>query len=219
MHLVAVDVHLLQRTGNLFHLLLLAREDDDALQVALLEDVVDNLQFLRVVADIGTLADFLCRLGDGNLHLYRLVKHGDCQLSDLRRHRGREHDALARTGQLLDYLHDIVDEAHVEHAVGLVEDEETAAREVEVADFQMTEQTAGRGNEHIGAKPHATEFLFVSATVVTTIDSHRRYSIKIIAEALHGLVYLLGEFTGRGHHHTVDGILRVVAVVEHREDR
>ena len=50
-------MHLFQASGNLLYLLFLSREDDDTLQVTFLEDVIDDLQLLRIVADIGTLAD------------------------------------------------------------------------------------------------------------------------------------------------------------------
>ena len=201
MHLVAVDV------------LFLAGEDDDTLQVAFFEDVVDDLQFLGIIADVGTLADLLCRFGDSNLHLHRVVEQGDSQFTDLRRHRGREHNTLTRLRQLLHNLHDVVDESHIEHPVCLVEHEETATGEIEVSYFQMTEQPSGCGDEHIGTKTHATQFLFIASSVVATIDSHRRHTVEIIAEALHGLVYLLGKFTGGGHNDAVDGILGIVAVI------
>ena len=61
MHLVAVDVHLFQTARNFLYLFLLTREDDDTLQVALFEDVVDDLQFLRIIADIGALVNLLGR--------------------------------------------------------------------------------------------------------------------------------------------------------------
>ena len=92
--------------------------------------MVDDLQFLRIVADVGTLADLLCGAGDGNLDLHRIMEQGDGQFADLRRHRGREHHTLAILRKFIDDLHDIVDEAHVEHAVSLVEHEEGTAGEV-----------------------------------------------------------------------------------------
>ena len=77
----------------------------------------------------------------------------------------------------------------------------------------MTEQTSWCSDEHIGTKTHATQFLFIASSVVATIDCHRRHAVEIIAEALHGLVYLLGKFTGGRHNDAVDGILGIVAVI------
>ena len=59
MHLVAVNVHRLQFAGNLLYTLLLTREDDDALQVAFLKDVLYNLNLLWLVAHVSHLANLL----------------------------------------------------------------------------------------------------------------------------------------------------------------
>ena len=94
------------------------------MQVALFEDMIDDLEFLRIVAYVGTLLDFLCGLRYGDLDLHRIVEQCDGQFSDLGRHGGREHDALTTLRQFLDDFHDILDETHVEHTVGFVEHEE-----------------------------------------------------------------------------------------------
>ena len=115
-------------------------------------------------------------------------------------------------------LHDIIDKAHVEHTIGLIEHEETAAREVEVAHLEMAEQTPWGGNEHIGTQTHAAHLLVVAPAVVAAIDGYGRYIVEVITKALHGLVDLLGEFTGGRHDDAVDGILGELLVVELRED-
>ena len=83
----------------------------------------------------------------------------------------------------------------------------------------MTEQATWCGDEHISTQTHTTELLFITPAVVTAIDSHAADAIEIIAEALHGLVNLLGQFTGRRHDDAVNSILGIVAVIELREDR
>ena len=118
----------------------------------------------------------------------------------------------------MDDLHDIVDKAHVEHAIGLIEHEEAATREVEVAHLEMTEQSTRGGDEHIGAQTHAAHLLIVAPAIVAAIDGHRRDIVEVITKALHGLVDLLSEFTGGRHDDTVDGVLGELLVVELRED-
>ena len=120
---------------------------------------------------------------------------------------------------MLYYLHDIVDETHIQHTVSLIEHEEGTAGEIKVAHLQMTQQSARCSNEHISTKAHTAQLLFVASTIITTIDSHRRHIVEVIAEALHSLIYLLSKFAGGGHHDTIDGIFGIVTVVEHREDR
>ena len=87
MHLVAIDVHRLERTGNLFDALLLTREDDDALKVALLEDMVDNLELLRVVAHVGTLMNLLGWFRHSDFYLDRIMEQINGQLADFGWHR------------------------------------------------------------------------------------------------------------------------------------
>src|SRR3546814_7032473 len=58
-----------------------------------------------------------------HLDAHRVVQHLGRQLSDLRWHGSGEQQRVAPRRQGADDLSDIADEAHVEHAVGLVEDE------------------------------------------------------------------------------------------------
>ena len=55
-----------------------------------------------------------------------------------------------RGGKPADPL-DLGDEAHVEHAVGLVDDEDFDAGEQDPAALELVEQTAGRGDQHVDA--------------------------------------------------------------------
>jgi hypothetical protein len=62
---------------------------------------------------------------------------------DLRRHGGREEQRLAGEGdQLADAL-DVRDEAHVEHAVGLVDDEDLDAGEQQLAALEWSSRRPG----------------------------------------------------------------------------
>ena len=176
------------------------------------------LQLLRVVAHVGLLKDFVGWTAHLQLHLDRMVEQRDRQLTNLRGHGGREHHLLAVLGQQGVDLHDVVREAHVEHAVGLVEHEERGAREVEVAHLQMTEQTTRRGDDHRCSAAQALHLLVEARAVVAAIDGNGAHPVQIVGEALHGLVYLLGQFACGCHDHAVDGIFWIAAVVEHRQD-
>ena len=100
------------------------------------------------------------RGGPGNFDAHRIVQEGFGQPRDLRRHGGREEQRLAREGhQLADAL-DVGDEAHVEHAVGLVDDEDLDAGQEQLAAIEEVEQASRRGDEHVGA---AHDFGFLVA--------------------------------------------------------
>ena len=60
---------------------------------------------------------------------------------------------------------------------------------------------------------HTAQFLLVTLSVVSAIDSHARY-IHEIGETLELAVNLLCKFSCRSHYHTVDGILGVSATAQ-----
>ena len=94
-HGSAVYSNLLERSCELLHLEFAAAEDDDALQVACLEDVLDDGHLLGFVAYVCFLLDFLGWLADGKFDFYRILEQGLSQFFYLLRHGCREHDGLA----------------------------------------------------------------------------------------------------------------------------
>ena len=84
---------------------------------------------------------------------------------DLGRHGRREEQRLpARRQQAADAL-DVGDEAHVEHAVGLVDDEDLDAGQQDAAALELVEHAAGRRDQDVGA---AVELL------VLVVEARRR---------------------------------------------
>ena len=116
------------------------------------------------------------------------------------------------------YLEDIVAEAHVEHTVGLVEYEETHLAQVYVAHTDMADETAGSGYHYVSTHSETLHLLVVAVTVVAAIHRHTADAVEIIAKALHGLVYLLGQFPRGRHDDAVDGFFGIAAIVQHAED-
>ena len=72
-------------------------------------------------------------------------------MADLLGHGGREEQALPLDRQLGDDAPDGLDEAHVQHLVGLVEHEHLDAVEHDVALVEVIEQAAGGGDQHVDA--------------------------------------------------------------------
>ena len=82
---------------------------------------------------------------------HRMVENVAGQLGDRRRHGGREQQRLAIAPALRNDLPHVMDEAHVEHAVGLVEHEDGNLVEPDVALVAEVEQASGRGDQDIDA--------------------------------------------------------------------
>ena len=73
------------------------------------------------------------------------------KLRDLARHGRREEQRLALPGQLVHQLSDVADEAHVEHPVGLVEDEALDRSQVGLAPLHKVQQTARSRDQDVDA--------------------------------------------------------------------
>ena len=73
------------------------------------------------------------------------------ELADLVREGGREQQVLARRGQQGEDLADVVDEAHVEHAVGFVQHQDLDLAQVDGLLLHVVEQAAGRGDDDVDA--------------------------------------------------------------------
>ena len=126
---IASDEHapVLQRLGDAIGAALGAGEDDDALERGIGQQMAEQRALGRGVHEVDALVDLL----DGaalrrDLDLLGILQDLVGELGDVARHGGREQQRLALLGdQLRDAAH-VLDEAHVEHAIGFVEDEEAS---------------------------------------------------------------------------------------------
>ena len=115
------------------------------------------------------------------------------EAGDFGRHRRREEQGLAgERHQFADAL-DVGDEAHVEHAVGFVDDEDFDAGQQQFAALDEVEQAAGRGDQHIGA---ARDFGFLIAER-NAADQQREIELVIDAIFAEGFLDLRGELARR----------------------
>ena len=85
----------------------------------------------------------------GNFNFCRSVEKGLRQRTDFVVEGCREHQRLAFGGQPLDDFFDVVNKAHVKHAVCLIEHEKFDCVELNVLLTEVIEQAAGRGNEKV----------------------------------------------------------------------
>ena len=124
MHFACVNLYLLELTVYLLNLLLFAREDDDAVERLIGKDMLEESQLLGLMTNIRALLYLFSRFANSQLYLYRILEQRLSQLLNLLWHGGRKHDSLACRRKILGNGKDILREAHVEHAVSLVENKE-----------------------------------------------------------------------------------------------
>jgi hypothetical protein len=113
-----------------------------------------------------------------DLDAYGLVQEAVGQALDLRRHGCREEQGLPREGEEFADALDIGNEAHIQHAVGFVDDEDLDAVQQELAAPKMVEQPAGRGDHHVGAAVELAILLVVGHPA----DQQRHGEIVVLAE-------------------------------------
>ena len=73
---------------------------------------------------------------------------------------------------MLHYLHYIVEETHVEHAVGLVENKVLNFAQVDASELQVGDETSGSGYHHVGTAFKAVLLAGKFLAVGTAVDGH-----------------------------------------------
>jgi hypothetical protein len=91
---------------------------------------------------------------------------------------------------------DVVDEAHVEHAVGLVEHEVFDLAELEAVALHEVEQPAGSGDQHFDSAHQAADL----AAHRHAADGECRREPHVAAIGIEAVEDLSGQFPGRAQH-------------------
>ncbi len=172
LRLVAVDrlradVRGLQLARQAVRAVLRLREDDGAVHLEGVEEMDEELRLLRLEHEVELLVDAVDRARDGrDGDLHGVAQERVREVADLLRHGRREEHRLPLRGEQRRDLADRLDEAHVEHAVCLVEHEEVDLAEVDEPLLQEVDETPRRRDEDIDslleradlrALPHAAE--------------------------------------------------------------
>ena len=132
---------------------------------------------------------------------------------DLRRDRRREEQRLALGGALLDDPLHVVDEAHVEHAVDLVEYEDLDGSEAQLALLEKIHEAAGGGDHDVGARAQ----LAALAAVADAAVEHGRPDVRETPEVAESRLHLGRELAGGLEHEDPGAALLVGA--EEGQDR
>ena len=129
-----------------------AGEDQRLGQRALFEHSAQQVTLGLFVGEVYALLDQLdrgCRRNDG--YMARLVQHVVGQIGNLLGHGSREEQGLTLLGQELQNALDIVDKAHVQHAVGLVQNKALNRADVDQLLTHQIPQTARGCDQNVGA--------------------------------------------------------------------
>ena len=188
-----------------------AREDQHLVPVVLL-DQVDQQVLLHLAADrVHLLRDQLGGLvAARDLDQHRRVQQAVGERLDLVAEGGGEEQALLLLRQHREHLLDVVDEAHVEHAVGFVEDEDLDVREVERALAVVVEQAPRRGDEDVDAAAQLVDLRLHADAA----EHHHAGELGVLAVGAHAFLDLRGELARRRQDQGADR--QLAARVAHR---
>src|SRR5439155_61470 len=147
---LAGDAMPVEEVGESVGAVLRAREDERLRYVVPLEERQEQwaLQLLRDGVDRVRDPDRRCRLalevhGDG------IPEHLARQPDDRRGHRRREEERLPSRRQVAEDAADVRQEAHIEHPVRLVENEDLQVLELRVRLAEVVEEPARRRDDHV----------------------------------------------------------------------
>ena len=143
-----------QLLGELVRAVLRAREHERLVDDPRPDQMREELPLAGPIDRVDDLADELGRrVARGDLHRCGPVEHPLCQRADLVRERRAEEEVLAPIRQQGEDRADVADEAHVEHAIGLVQDEDLDVAQVDGALPGVVEQPAGRRDDDLDPAP------------------------------------------------------------------
>ena len=146
------DASLLEVAHEAIGAVLGAREHERALHFGVLEKLHKQRRLLLVLAEVELLLDALGgRCGRCHRDAHGVREQAVCKLTNVAWHRGREEERLTLRRQLRDEALYVGKEAHVEHAVRFVEDENLDVAKRELLLLQEIEKPSWRGHDDVDA--------------------------------------------------------------------
>lgn len=140
-------------------------------------------------------------------HQHRVADHGVGQLHHFRSYGGREKQGLALRRNLRQHPFDVGDEAHIEHPVHLVENEDLYLIQVDESLLHQVEQPTGSGHENIDPTVQGTDL----AGLVDPAEDHGMAEEKKASISLNAFPDLRCEFAGGGENEGPGGSFPVPA--------
>ncbi len=202
---VGVDAFVLQLAREAARADLRVREDQHLLQLARADDVGDGRTLLvgrHRVEDL--LHELGRRVATVDLDDDRVGLEALREPLDVVAERRGEQQVLPLRGQEVDDPLQVGQEAHVEHAVGLVEDEHLDLRQVQRLLLHVVEQAARRRDQHLDARPQRGGL----RRHVDAAEDDGRAKVGVLRIARDVRRDLIGELAGRRQHQRADRMTR-----------
>ena len=192
-----LDALLREPLGNAISAVLGSGEHQHLLPVVAADQMTKQL---RLAVHIAGMEHMLHRCGRAvlrrGLQLHGVVQQAGGQLLDRGLEGGREQQVLSFRRQQRQDLLDVTDEAHVEHAIGLIEHQDLDAIELDGVLLSQIHQPAWRGHQHIGAAAQAHHLRVDLHTAKHPVGAQ----IKVARIGRHVLTHLGRQFAGGGEH-------------------
>ena len=190
-----------------------AHEDDRLLGALLLQHAHERVRLLLVRhLDVEVVDRVDRERGRAHLDLHRVVHERVRQAADLRRNRRAEEPGLAAHRRALeDRLH-VLEEAEVQHLVGLVEHDVAGVVEEEVVAADHVHHAADRAD-------HDLRVLQARGLVADRRAAEHRHHVEalLLAVGAQRLRHLDAELARRGEHERLDARVTRVRVLDHRQ--
>ena len=191
--------HVGQTVGQDVGIALGAREDHGLVHGLVGQQMVQQLVLvLQAVGQVQALFDVVVAVGvRGHFDVHGIAGQALSQLAHMTGEGGAEHQGLTLGRRALHDGFDVIDEAHVQHAVGFVQDQHFQVVQHRSAGVQVVEQTAGGGNQHIQRTLQGLELVGVRHA---THDGGHTQTLHVTTVGVGSLGHLHGQLTGRGQH-------------------
>ena len=189
------DAVVLQLLGEPVGAVLGPAEHQHLLPVARLHQVREQLALPVLVDRVRDLADQLDRhIAPRDFHGDRVMHKPLGEFSHFVGKSRGEKQVLPLRGQQRQHAADVVDKAHVEHAVGFVQDEDLDLAQVYRLLLHVIEQAPGRRDDDVDA---AAQLLDLRLEAHAAVD-HGGAKLHVLAVGAHALLHLHRELA-RGH--------------------
>ena len=190
-----LDARFVDVAHHLIGAVLRAGEHQRGFDFGPLEDFHEEIAFFLLACEEDLLMDGFCSGAHAShFHAHGIGQDGGRELRDAVGHRRREEQRLPLFWQQLDDLLDVVDEAHVEHGVGFIEDQMAELVEVDESLLDQIQQPTGRRHDDV----HPPAQLVDLTVLGNPAKNDHRTQGRSLAVVDDVLVNLRSEFAGGG---------------------